>query len=71
MTKVEYGKSRKYYETHCGLCGKKMKDTEPRVKGHCVFNNDVEQNIIAHESCVKIANIRVAVTQIKEMGMKR
>ena len=71
MTKVEYGKSRKYYETHCGLCGKKMRDTEPRVKGHAVFNNDVEQDIIAHEECVKAANIQVAVEQTKELGMKR
>ena len=48
-----------------------MKDTEPRVKGHAVFNNDVEQDIIAHEECVKAANIQVAVEQTKELGMKR
>lgn len=68
MTAVQYGKSKKYYETHCGLCGKKMRDTEPRVKGHAVFNNDVEQDIIAHEECVKAANIQVAVKQTKELG---
>jgi hypothetical protein len=71
MTAVQYGKSKKYYETHCGLCGKKMRDTEPRVKGHAVFNNDVEQDIIAHELCVKAANIQVAVKQTKELGMQR
>ena len=70
MSKVEYGKSAKWYSTHCGLCGKMMWNTEPRVKGHAVFNNDSEQDIIAHEGCVKKENILVAVKQTKELGMK-
>ena len=70
MTKIEYGKSRRWYSKHCALCGKMMWDTEPRVKGKATFLNDVEEDIIAHEKCVKEAGLQEAIKQTKEMGTK-
>jgi len=67
---IEYGKSQRWYNNHCAFCGKLMKDTEPRVKGHAIFKNDIEVNIICHEKCVKDAEMQEAIKQTKEMGKK-
>jgi hypothetical protein len=68
MTKVAYGKSKKFYETHCGICDKIFNLTEDRYKGHCIFKNDEELHFLACERCAKSAEFQEAVKQTKEMG---
>jgi hypothetical protein len=68
VTAVEYGKSRKFYETHCGICSKKFSITEDRYKGHCTFKNDEELDFLACEKCARDANIDTAIKQTKELG---
>ena len=71
MTKVEYGKSKKWYDNHCGICRRELKPSEDRANGHCVFNNDEELDFLACIPCATAAGIQVAVKQTKEMGMER
>jgi hypothetical protein len=68
MTAVQYGKSRKWLDTHCGICKKQFSPKEDRAKGHCIFKNGEELDFLACISCAKSAEIKIAVEQTKEMG---
>jgi hypothetical protein len=68
MTKVAYGKSQKWLDTHCSLCDKKFSPKEDRAKGHWAFKNDEELVFLACEPCSKSADITTAVEQIKTIG---
>jgi hypothetical protein len=68
MTKVERGKSRRWYENNCAICKKKFSVKEDRAKGHCVFKNDEELDFLACLPCAKSADISTAVEQTKELG---
>ena len=68
MTKVEKGKSRRWYDTHCSICGKTFTPKEDRANGHCVFKNGDELDFFACLSCSKTADINTAVEQTKELG---
>ena len=71
MTKVEYGKSQAWIDTHCSICKRELKPNEDRAKGHCIFNNDEELNFLACIPCANRVGIQIAVKQTKELGMKR
>jgi hypothetical protein len=68
MTKVEKGKSRRWYENNCGICKKKFSVKEDRAKGHCVFKDGEELDFFACLPCAKSADISTAVEQTKELG---
>lgn len=68
MTKVEKGKSRRWYDSHCAICGKTFLAKEDRAKGHCVFKNDESLDFFACLQCAKSADIDTAVKQTKELG---
>lgn len=68
MTKVERGKSRRWYDAHCAICKKVFSVKEERAKGHCVFKNDEELDFLACLSCAKSADIDTAVKQTKELS---
>lgn len=67
-TKVEKGKSRRWYDAHCAICGKTFTPKEDRANGHCVFKNDEELDFFACLPCAKSADIDTAVKQTKELG---
>ena len=67
-TKVEKGKSRRWYDTHCAICGKIFTPKEDRANGHCVFKNGDELDFFACLTCAKSADISTAVQQTKELG---
>jgi predicted DCC family thiol-disulfide oxidoreductase YuxK len=68
MSKVEHGKSRVWYDTHCAICKKVFSPKEDRAKGHCTFKKDnTELDFLACLKCAKEAEIQVAVKQTKEM----
>lgn len=68
MPKVEHGKSRTWYDTHCAICKKQFTAKEDRAKGHCTFKkNDEDLDFLACLKCAKEAEIQVAVKQTKEM----
>jgi len=67
-TKVEAGKSRRWYDAHCAICCKTFGISEDRVKGHCVFKNDQELDFLACERCAKQADIVTAIEQTIELG---
>jgi hypothetical protein len=71
MTKVQQGMSRKWYDTHCGICSKVFTPKEDRANGRAVFKNDELLVFYACLPCAKSAEIKEAVEQTKEMGMKR
>jgi hypothetical protein len=53
MANVEYGRSRVWLESHCGICKKKFDPYEERVKGHAVFDNNRELDFLACANCAK------------------
>lgn len=67
-TKVEYGKSRKWYDENCAICKKKFNQTEDRYKGHCIFKNDEGLDFLACERCAKSTEMSIAIEQTKELG---
>jgi len=68
MTKIEFGKSAKWYSEHCSICKKTFTATEDRYKGHCIFKNDEELDFLACEKCAKSAEMSTAIQQTKELG---
>ena len=70
MSKVEHGKSRKWYDTHCAICGKQFNPKEDRANGHCTFKkNEEELDFFACMGCAKDTEIQIAVKQTKEMAL--
>ena len=68
--KVEWDKSKHWYNNHCAICRKELKPEEDRAKGHCIFKNDMELNFLACIPCMKKAMLEEAVKQTKELGKK-
>jgi hypothetical protein len=68
--KVEWDKSRRWYETHCGICRKVLDPKEDRVKSHAVFKHGEELDFLSCVPCAKQAQLQEAVKQTKVLGKK-
>jgi hypothetical protein len=63
---VEYGKSLKYYSTHCCVCRKVFTPTENRVKAKAEFLNGEIVPVLFCEPCAVTAEYQEAAKQLKE-----